>query len=86
MYLCNGTTLESGVEQPQGLNWVACSWRPGQAVAQRARIVLMTADGTLPGAIASEPGVPSQRYVSGKGFRVNRSTLVNTHRLAPLVS
>jgi putative transposase len=57
MHLRDDATLELSVEQRQELEKVVRSRRTAQAVAQRARIVLMTADGALPGAIGSELGV-----------------------------
>lgn len=50
-------TLELQQEQRAQLEKVARSRRTPQAVAQRARIVLMTADGVSPGAIGEQLGV-----------------------------
>jgi transposase-like protein len=50
-------TIELSQEQRTELEKVARSRRIPQAMAQRARIVLMTADGVLPGAIGEQLGV-----------------------------
>jgi len=50
-------TLEPQREQRVELDKVVRSRRTPQAVAQRARIVLMTADGISPGAIGEQLGV-----------------------------
>lgn len=65
-------TLELQQEQRAELEKVARSRRTPQAVAQRARIVLMTAEGISPGAIGEQLGVSQPtvrkwraRYVEG---------------------
>src|SRR5919109_4036762 len=57
MHLREDATLELSKEQRTELEKVARSRRTPQAVAQRARIVLMTAKGTLPGTIGEQLGV-----------------------------
>jgi len=57
MHLRDDATLELSIEQRQELEKVVRSRRTAQAVAQRARIVLMTADGALPGAVGAQLGV-----------------------------
>lgn len=57
MHLRDDAVLELSVEQRQELEKVVRSRRTAQAIAQRVRIVLMTADGALPGAIGSQLGI-----------------------------
>ena len=57
MHLREDAKFELDLEQRTELEKVVRSRRTAQAVAQRARIVLMTADGVLPGAIGEELGV-----------------------------
>ena len=57
MHLRDDATIELSQEQRTELEKVARSRRTPQAVAQRARIVLMTADGILPGTIGEQLGV-----------------------------
>ena len=57
MHLRDDATLELSKEQRTELEKVVRSRRTPQAAAQRARIVLLTADGVLPGAIGEQLGV-----------------------------
>jgi putative transposase len=57
MHLRDDATLALSQEQRTELEKVARSRRTPQAVAVRARIVLLTADGALPGAIGEQLGV-----------------------------
>lgn len=57
MHLRDDAMLNLSQEQRTELEKVVRSRRTPQAVAQRARIVLMTADGVLPGAIGEQLGV-----------------------------
>jgi len=57
MQLREDATIELSDEQRTELEKVVRSRRTPQAVAVRARIVLMTADGILPGAIGEQLGV-----------------------------
>lgn len=57
MHLREDATIELGAEQRTELEKLVRSRRTPQAVALRARIVLMTADGMLPGMIGSQLGV-----------------------------
>ena len=64
MHLREDAKFELDVEQRTELEKVVRSRRTAQAVAQRARIVLMTADGVLPGAIGEQLGVSQPRRSS----------------------
>ena len=57
MHRREDATIELSEDQRTVLEKVARSRRTPQAVAQRARIVLMTADGILPGTIGAQLGV-----------------------------
>ena len=57
MHLRDDATIELSEEERTELEKVARSRRTPQALAQRVRIVLMTADGIGPGAIGEQLGV-----------------------------
>src|SRR5580765_8455213 len=57
MHLRDDATIELSEEQRTELEKVVRSRRTPQAVAQRARIVLLTADGVGPGAIGEQLGM-----------------------------